>query len=65
MLKSVGKYYGMPEIAQMFGIDEEYVYCLTSKNAKKYPSWGDLDARNDLFLYWFPVQLEDFDDFRA
>ena len=49
----------------MFGIDEEYVEYLTSKNAKKYPDWGDLDVENDLFLYWFPVELSDFDDFRA
>ena len=65
ILKSVGRYYGAPEIAKMFSIDEEYVEYLTSKNAKKYPDWGDLDAGNDLFLYWFPVELSDFDDFRA
>ena len=65
ILKSVGKYYGASEIARIFNIDKSYVEYLTSKNAKKYPAWGDLDVKNDLFLYWFPIQLSDFNDFRT
>ena len=62
------KYLGAPEIASFFskvGLDSKSIHYLSSKTAKDYPVFGDLDARippeKRMYFYWFVVRLEDGD----
>ena len=54
------KYYGPSEVASFFskvGLKASDVGFMKSKNASKYPVWGDFDVRNKMFIYWFPVSV--------
>lgn len=54
------KYYGPSEVASFFskvGLKADDVGYMKSKNASKYPVWGDFDVRNKMFIYWFPVSV--------
>lgn len=54
------KYYGPSEVASFFskvGLKASDVGFMKSKNASKYPVWGDFDVRNKMFIYWFPVSI--------
>ena len=62
LLKS-STYLGTDEVASAFskaGADADDINMLTSKNASKSPVWGDLDVRNNLFIYWIPIDVESF-----
>lgn len=54
-------YLGPSEVARPFSkfkVTGDDVRFLTSKNAKKDKIWGDLSAKNDIFLYYIPIDID-------
>ena len=60
-------YLGPTEVARPFSkfkVTGEDVQFLTSKNAKKDKIWGDLSAKNNIFLYYIPINIDSMMKYR-